>query len=244
MSQNSDENKKLITTQLLSDDLVQLELINKEKSDSVGRVRHIVASLLIKQGLIQRSQLRRWWYEVLQKHGVYKCYAVFLVLPSDTEVIEYLDKFGQELDIISDTDCLIMVFGSRFGYFDFNQECWNLAVEEYVSEGYSVKLARFFNIDLVDFPCVIFFEDIRSDTNVAIALKDLSVEEIGQMMRSTFSIIRQSVSKKENPVTAMQNYQHREYFLKSGKTVLKQFNDFAGKTLETLMEAWIKANIK
>jgi hypothetical protein len=54
-------------------------------------------------------EVREWWHELLRLYGKYKSYAIFLVLPSDKEAIEYLTSitYLQELNAISGDDCLV-----------------------------------------------------------------------------------------------------------------------------------------
>ena len=52
--------------------------------------------------------VREWWHDVLRNYGYYSCYAIFLALPSDKEIIRYLTDYGRELDLISGENCLVI----------------------------------------------------------------------------------------------------------------------------------------
>ena len=130
--------------------------------------------------------LREWWHIILRNYGKYPCYAIFLVLPSDKEATTFLEKFGQELDIISGRNCLILVLGSDFFFMDFSinpdhwifQHFWVEAIKKHISQGESIQVAELFNIDMTKFPCVVFFNDIRSSKFALLSLQGLSLIHI------------------------------------------------------------------
>jgi len=45
--------------------------------------------------------LREWWHHVIRDYGKYSSYAMFLLLPSDKEAIQYLTEYDKELSLIS-----------------------------------------------------------------------------------------------------------------------------------------------
>jgi len=149
----------------------------------------------LQQGSVQppsdfkdKLALREWWHSILRDYGRYSCYAIFLALPSDKEIIRYLIDFGNEIDIISGEDCLVIALGKsefrRSGFDEkiqqpsiperfsnFLEEMWSAAIKEQVSKGYSVKVAQLFNIEITKFPCLLIFQDIRSSDHALITLK-------------------------------------------------------------------------
>jgi hypothetical protein len=208
-----------------------------------------------------RSTLREWWHGVLRDHGRYSCYAIFLALPSDKETLRYLIDFGNELDIISGEDCLVIALGKsefkRSGideeikkpsiserFSNFLEEAWNAAIKEQVSKGYSVKIAQLFNIELTNFPCLLIFQDIRSTDHALITLKGMTAEEIAERMRATFSIIHTAVSDKKPIIETLAYHQNSEALRKAGKTIFSKASGVAEKTFETAIEAWIGAVVK
>ncbi len=209
-----------------------------------------------------RHSLREWWHNILREYKQhYSCFAIFLVLPSDKETIRYLTDFGNELDIISGEDCLVIAIGKsefrRSGFDEkvqnpttaekvssFLDEMWNAAIKEHVSKGYSAKIAQLFNIEVDQFPCLLVFKDIRSSNHLLITLKGMAAEEIAGRMRSIFSIIHKAVANKVDPLEALAQNQNEETFKKAGKTILNKVTGFAEKTFETAMEAWINASVK
>jgi hypothetical protein len=206
--------------------------------------------------------LREWWHGILRDHGHrYSCYAIFLILPSDKETIRYLTDFGKELDIISGDNCLVIALGKtefrRSGFDEevrkptmserfsnYLDEVWNTAIKEHVSKGYSVKVAELFNVELVKFPCLLLFQDIRSSNHTLVTLKGMTAEEIAERMRFIFSIIHKAVINKDDPLDLLAQYQDDEAFRKAGNTILSKVTGFAEKTFETAMEAWISSTIK
>ena len=209
-----------------------------------------------------RHSLREWWHSILRDYDKkYSCSAIFLVLPSDKETLRYLIDFGNELDIISGDDCLVIAIGKtefrRSGFDEkvqepttverfasFLDETWNAAVSEHVTKGYSTKIAQLFNIEVDQFPCLLIFKDIRSPSHLLITLKGMTTDEIAGRMRSIFSIIHKAVTNKVNPLEALAQNRDEEAFQKAGKTILNKVTGFAEKTFETAMEAWIKASVK
>jgi len=209
-----------------------------------------------------RHSLREWWHNILRDYEKrYSCSAIFLVLPSDKETIQYLTEFGNELDIISGDNCLVIAIGKsefrRSGFDEkiqkpraserftnFLDEMWNSAIKEHVVNGYSVKIAQLFGIEIDNFPCLLIFKDIRSPQHLLITLKGMTAEEISSRMRHIFSIINKAVSNKVNPLESLSKMQNEETFQKAGKTILSKVSGFAEKTFETAMEAWINASVK
>ncbi len=209
----------------------------------------------------ERSTLREWWHGILRDHGHYSCYAIFLVLPSDKETLRYLVDFGNELDIISGEDCLVIALGkSEFKRSGMDEEikkpsaserfstlledAWSTVIKEQVSKGYSVKIAQLFNIGLTEFPCLLIFQDIRSSDHAIITLKGMTAEEIAERLRATFSIIHTAVSDKKAVIDTLASHQNSETLRKAGKTIFSKATGIAEKTFETAMEAWISAVVK
>lgn len=110
-----------------------------------------------------RSELRRWWHDILRTKGKYTSYAFFMLLPSDVSTIEYIKNYGTELNLLSGKNCLILMLGKVEGGNPLEEGMTEIALDEYINKGYSTAIARFFKIKLQLFPCVVFFEDIRSD---------------------------------------------------------------------------------
>lgn len=192
----------------------------------------------------ERSSLRLWWHDILRHHGRYSCYAIFLLLPSDKAAMHYLTNFGRELHLISGNSCLVIALSeARSKRFDFDDKVWDVAVREQVSEGYSIRIAQLFGIDLLKFPCLVVFEDIRSSKHVVVTLKDMSVAEIADKMREVFSVIQEAITTKVNPLEMLEAHRNNLSFRKAGQTIVSELRSLAGKTFETAIEAWIKASL-
>ena len=193
-------------------------------------------------GLMKKEALRTWWHEILRHYDRYPCYSTFLVLPSDKDAIRYLVEYGKELDLLSGDNCLVIALGKalvrRSG---FDDKAWRPTIKEQTSQGYSVELARFFNIPFTIFPCLVVFKDIRSPEHVVITLKGLSTEEIAEKMRQIFSVLQETAKKRSNPLAALESQRKNEKRHNAGETVLSELRSFAGKSFEAAAEAWIKS---
>ena len=192
-----------------------------------------------------RSSVREWWHKNLREHGRYPCYAIILVLPSDTEAVKYLDDFGHELHLISGDTCLILTLNqTQFSVPAFDETIWEKAVNEHVASGYSARVAQLLDISFDRFPCMVIFEDIRSSEHVVITLKDMPAKEVSEKLRVIFSLIQTAVEDGENPLSTIDRHRNQESFLSAGQTIVGHVQNFIGKTFEKTMEAWIKATIK
>ena len=192
-----------------------------------------------------KALVRNWWHRIIQIHGRYSCFAIFLVLPADKAAISYLTEYCHELDAISGRHCLVLGLGqNQLQYFDFSQDAWINAVQEQVAGGHSVIVAELFNIDFTDFPCLVLFHDIRSPKHIAVNLKGMNTEEIAQQIRAIFSIVRKASVNKSDPLIAIELERGKEQFRKAGSSTISQIQAFAGKTIETIMEATVMAIIK
>jgi len=189
--------------------------------------------------------LRGWWHEILRNYGSFHCYAFFLCLPSDTEALQYLKDFSNEIDLLSGSNCLVIaVSKSDFKRFGFSKEgIWKAAISEQVSKGYSTTIARRFNIDFTDFPCLVLFENIRSSKRITFTFKGLSSEEISSQMRLIFSLVQQARLENIKPITKLEKHQKEEGFQKVGQTILDKVTSFTGRTFEAAVQAWIKTII-
>ena len=191
-----------------------------------------------------RVVLREWWHNILRAHGSYRCYAFFLCLPADKAAIEYLTDYGKELDLLSGDNCLVISLSeSNFKLAGFDEEVWTAAVNEQVSEGYSLTVASLFEIKFTEMPCFVLYEDIRSPRRIVFSLKGLSSEQIASQMRLIFSVIQQAVSENKKPIDQLEKHQKSAEVQKTIQTVKGKVSDFAGKTFEAAVEAWIETVI-
>lgn len=192
-----------------------------------------------------RQSLRKWWHVILRQEGRYKCYSIFLVLPSDKEAIRYLTDFGQEIDLISGKDCLIITLGqTTFNLSEFKAENWDEIVKGHANDGYSLKVARIFNIELDKFPCMLIFKDIRTPEYVSVPLRNMTAEEIALKMRIVFSAIHSAIESKKDPLVAVSSKETATGIRQKGQTVAEKMGNLAEKTFEIAMEAWINAAMK
>jgi hypothetical protein len=192
-----------------------------------------------------KHSLREWWHEILRTHGRYSCYGIFLTLPSDVEAFRYLTEYGKELNLIASKNCLIIVLGKTdFQRTGFDEGSWRKLVEEHTSDGYSITVARLFGIKIIDFPCLILFQDIRSPEHVVIKLSNMTAEEIALRMRLIFTTVEDAIRNKKKLLHQLEKQQSIEFIQKTGYSITSKIGGLAEKTFEKAMEAWINATIK
>lgn len=195
--------------------------------------------------LMDRKSLREWWHSILRDHGRYSCYAIVLLLPSDKEAFTYLTEYGKELDLISGAGCLVLALSeTEFKRSGFDKDVWTSLIEEHTGKGFSVEIARLFEIEFTKLPCLLIFNDIRSPEHVAVQLSKLTVEEIAAQMRLVFSVIQKAIDKAKSPLEELAKNQDIEKSHRTREAFLGKASGFAEKTFEMAMEAWIKATIK
>ncbi len=220
---------------------------NNESSDPFERQKLIKDwnQILPVPPLTAQKFLREWWHEILRNYGRYSCYAVFLGLPADTELTDYLTYSGKELEIISGDDCLIIML-TRVGFrrSGFDDYVKSIIVDEHIHEGQSIPVAKLFGVKFDQFPCLIIFNDIRSSKHILINLKSMKSDEIAIIMRSVFSSIGQALSQKKNPIEVLENDRDKTEFLNKGEKIMSDIQTFAGKTFDKVVESWIKSIIK
>jgi len=231
--------------------------INTEKNSLTGKYEIIIAQsqgIAIGDAIVvdqkfekstSRFSLREWWHNILRNHGKFSCYAIFTVLPSDKEALSYLTDFGKEIDLISGDDCLIIALGgTNFRRAGFDEKLWNVAVKQHSDEGYSVKIAKLFDIKLSEFPALMLFKDIRSPEHVIINLKDMTSSQIANYMRVIFSTISEAVRKGQDPLKAVSQYKTKEKIQATSKGAISELRSYAGITFEKAIEAWLATILK
>jgi hypothetical protein len=215
----------------------------------VGEGSIVAAGKGAKAMVIQISNstsLRQWWHNILREHRKYPCCAFILALPTDNQVLKYLTEFGKEIDLISNENCLVLALSdtqvTRYGVFD--ESLWKVAINEQVTNGQNIKIAKLLGIELTEFPCMVIFQDIRSSDHLIVSLQNMDVDEISQKMRTVFSIIQAAISKKTNPLVELKHQKQKKELQNAGQSVIGTLRSFAGKTFETAMEALVQSVVK
>ncbi len=187
------------------------------------------------------KKLRDWWHEIIREHGYFKCSAVFLAFSADTAISEYLKQNADELNLLAGKYCLVISI-SDLGFIKYETDphLWSLSLQDHINKGYSNQIAKIFHIKTIEFPCLLIFRDIRSSEFVKINLKDLTSNQIVQSMRLVFSIIENAITKGKDPLIELKHNQKTETI----KVIAGKAGKFAGKTLESAMEAAIKMIIQ
>ena len=184
-----------------------------------------------------RVTLREWWHSVLYTHGKYNCYAVILVLPTDTQAIKYLTDAGKEINLLSRNNCLVIALSDtkaiRYGS---NESEWSLAVNEQITNEQSIELADYFEIKFTEFPCMVIFEDIRTSNYLPISLQKMDVNEISQKMRAIFSTIQLAIKNNLNTLGELKRQAKKEEFQKAGRSVIGRLRNLAGKAIDAYIQ--------
>jgi hypothetical protein len=194
---------------------------------------------------LDAATLRMWWHEMLRQHGLYKCYAVLLALPADAELRKYLEHYPDELNDVSGKYCLVLVLGGEgSGIYANEPSKMKLTLDEQIHQGHSLIVADIFDVPLVEFPALLIFKDVRSPDHVRVSLQGMSEEEIVTELRSVFSTIRDAARQDTNPLAALEQQRRVQEMKKQGASVASKLSAFAGKTLESAMDAYMKSVIK
>lgn len=186
--------------------------------------------------------LREWWFEIIRTHGFFSCYAVFLMLPSDKELIDYLANYGREIHVMSGDNCLVIAlrdseYMSHEGFSDGN---WKKSIEVQNLEGYSTIMARIFGIEFTKFPCVLLFQDIRSPEHVVIELDGMCTLEIAKKMRTLFSVIEKAVGQQKEPLSELKNQNVFNSFLSKQHVNQNEIDSNIEKMLKTDLRPFIE----
>lgn len=193
----------------------------------------------------QSESLREWWHQIIRRYGTYLSYAMILALQSDEEIVHYLKRFGKELHLITGENCLVITL-TKLGFMQYgaDDEFMPLAVDEHIVEGYCLQVSRLFNIRFDEFPCLLLFRDIRKPEHIKVSLKGLSAEEIAQEMRELFSVVDEAARQDKDILEAVDRHSRKQAVSEKTKAIWSGIQGFAGKTLETIMEAFVKASVK
>ena len=83
------------------------------------------------------------------------------------------------------------------------------------------------NIELLNFPCLLIFQDICFSEHALITLKGMVAEEIAQRMYATFSIIYTAATDKKPIIDTLAYHQNSEALRKAGKTIFSKASGIA-----------------
>jgi hypothetical protein len=195
--------------------------------------------------------LREWWYTILRNYGKYPCYAIFLALPSDQEVIRYIQDSRTELSVISGSDCLIIVLGTNF-FFTIGLANPNRLPDDFMvtaflrqwTSGESIELAKLFHIEATQFPCMVLFTDIRSKEIAVVSFKDMPAAKISRAMRELFTDIHHWA--KDDPGNIIESLRKHALLKKASvkaQQAIEVSTALIKKTIEMVIEAWVKSLI-
>lgn len=187
---------------------------------------------------------REWWLKILGIYGKYPCCAFLLVLPEDNDVVNYFRTATQEVDLLSGEACLVLFLGNESieeisRTSGGSTEFWTELMDRHLSSGYSLSVAEYFGIGSAEFPCLVFFRDIRTPEHIVLSLKGISRADLVPKMRRLFDAIRSAVKEKRDPLTAIGDFATKEVARKRGKKVIHRIQNLVGKTFETALAAYV-----
>lgn len=204
--------------------------------------------------------LREWWFNLIRRYDKFPTYSIFMVLPMDTAVLDFLAASNTELDLISGRNCLVLalademigLYGDTTAFFEelteekkeeYKAFIWKSSIREQASKGISLEIAKLFGIKLKELPCMVLFKDIRVSEYVLISLKGLSVEEITQRMRTIFSLLEEAIIHNEDPLEMLVKYQKNEALKKAGTSFISGIKKISAATLEVAFKAFLETTI-
>jgi len=91
---------------------------------------------------------------------------------------------------------------------------------------------------------LLLFQDIRSSNHILVKLRGLTTDELIVKLRIVFSTIQEALSNQQNPLLALKRQGNNERLRLKGQSIIGELRSLTGKTIETMMEALIKATIK
>lgn len=190
---------------------------------------------------LNKQEIRDWWHNILSNHGKYSCSTFILALPSDTNAVDYLKKSGNELNTLSDKDCLVIILSTTTIQGNGTQSVsYTDEMMGQIENGYSASVAKYFDIGFEEFPCLVFFDNMLSTEHLIISLKDLDTEEIGDRLRETFTVIRRANTEKQiKPLEALEKHLQEQEKQANKERIVNKVRSFAGKTYEMAITAFV-----
>ncbi len=158
-----------------------------------------------------------------------------------------------ELHVSSGKNCLIIVLGENYFFTDslFNEsnarslhELFVYAIDNHITSGDSAILANLIGIKLTDFPCALFFTDIRAKEFVFLPLKGLRNNEISILLRKIFDSINATANKPNDILPSINRLILLENLHSVTTKVPSLLFSLVEKSIETAINAWINAVLK
>lgn len=190
-----------------------------------------------------KASYRNWWHSILRNFGKYPCYGIFLLLPSDNDLLNYLLVHGNELNIIS-TNCLVIAPSPyKVKNPNFQLDIWRASVRAYVHDGYGRVFSNLFNIPISSYPNFVVFNDFQSADYAQISLQNMNMQEISTKLRTIFSIIDKAAILKEKPVNLIEKTALKNKINSIGIHMITDVKSLTKTTFEVLIESLIKSSI-
>jgi hypothetical protein len=207
----------------------------------------------------RRYRLRRWWEEQVARRPdgfQFPCYGIVLALKGDHEVVDYLLKYGADLNAISGKYCLVMALvGKRLRRMGFDrgwrytrrsepvevpgsvydEEMMQKAIQEGLKKGYAGPVADFFGIQRKDLPCLVLFRNPRESERAVVSLKGQSVAQISATMALVFDAVADAAQKDKDLIQAVVRQIRLKSLAKTGKEVVVGIGKAAYPILEIIL---------
>lgn len=241
------KHKQIAELREIAPNLISSILALEAERQERNRLRSIKRFMEIRRPPLssELKPVEDWWQQIKASSGNYACCGVVLALPSDAYLIQYLEDFGGELDLLSGKSCLIIVLTNHeFKLGELRTKGIAPAIPDHIWNGYCLEVAKLLGIGYDDFPCFVVFDTVESDAFVAISLKGLDQAQISERMRNVFSIVQEAIQNKRNPTKSLNRSEKLRNVKKSGESVMRRMTAFTSKTLEAIISAAVSAAFK
>ena len=156
---------------------------------------------------------------------------------TDEAAIEYLIQYGNELDLLAGTDCVIFLQVESFVTPNpFSPLRFMPDLIEEVREGYSLETARYFEIDPDVLPCLVLFRELLSTEYILVTFQDMVAQAIAVQMRTLLSTIRRAINHKKNLLDVLEDQRITSKFQSAGRTIVGRIESIPNKTFQSAVE--------
>jgi hypothetical protein len=185
-----------------------------------------------------------WLNKILKGKKKYSCYAMFLLFPNDEGIIEYLSNSDNflTLDSVSNSNCLISFITDRpvdITSIDASER--KKEIKDYANNKFSIELAKGFKINMVDFPCILIFQNPQSVEHITVTLKGMKEKEIDDKLKAIFTVIQSAVGDQKDPVKVLVDQRNEEIFLHFAKPIISGLIDLGKTTVIAALQAVVKS---
>lgn len=187
-----------------------------------------------------------WWGKTFSLKGYSpKFFVAILALPGDKYIFEYLERYEDELAVLSsDSGLIVFLTQKRFQVVSQKARTFSPEVSPIVWSEYCTEIAKLLGIRFEDFPCLLIFDHLFSSTFTMVSLRDLDVEQLVNRFRIIFSEVSEAVEANSSPMVAIQKAERLRGYRKTGKSILARLSFFAEETFKAIVAAASTAAFK